>query len=181
MPTKRPGKNARTGKPGGIQLSPGQQGPLWAMLAEAWLMQASATDQRVSDSTAKDKWRKEYLKATVGIGSLTEIPRGGPIFARVMGKLQEIARNGIDWILKAGEANQSSLVYHARQVLHTHDIPEPYACGVARNACHLQTLPSLEDLAPHDLARVIRILHAQAPRISASAKRNAANPESEPF
>lgn len=80
----------------------------------------------------------------------------------------------------AGEAAPEMLVFHARQVLAEHDIPEPYACGVARNACQLDHLPTLEDLGPAQLAQVIKILHTQAPRISAAAKRSGQTEEA-PF
>ncbi len=141
------------------------------MLHEAWTVHAIREGLRANDSVAKDKWRKQYLGGTIGVWSIKQVPRGGPLFARVMGKLQELARNGIDWIVAAGEAAPETLLFHARLVLAEHDIPEPYACGIARNACQLAQVPTLEELEPAQLVQVIRILHAQAPRISAAAKK----------
>lgn len=157
-----------------LRLTDGQRGALWPMLAEAWLVHATAQGLRVSDSVAKEAWRHHYLGTTVGIWSLKQIPPVGPVFARVMGKLQEVARNGIEWIVKAGDVAPSDLVYHARAVLAEHDIPESYACGVARNACRLEEVPALEALEPAQLVQVIRIVHAQGPRISAAAKKSEA-------
>lgn len=155
-----------------LMLSPGQQGALWPMLAEAWLAHAIANDLRVNDSKAKEIWRREYLGAKLGVWSLKQVPPSGPLFARVMGALQEIARNGIEWIVKAGDCDNAGLVFHARAVLATWDIPEGYACGIARNACSLSSLPAgLDDLEPAQLGALIRVLHAQAPRIHQAASR----------
>jgi len=163
-------------------LNDAQQGALWPMLHEAWTVHAIDAGVRVTDSKAKDQWRKQYLGAALGVWSLKQVPRGGPLYARVMGKLQEIARNGIDWILKAGDAQPPELLHHARQFLAVHDIPEPYACGIARQSLRLEHQPDLEDLAPEQLAQVIRILHAQAPRIKASAAKKTTHPPTEtPF
>src|SRR5688572_13866167 len=112
-----------------MQLSAGQQGMLWPMISQAWVMQARSEGVRESDSKAKETWRHAYLGARLGVWSLKQIPRGGPTFAKVMGALQETARNGIDWIMKAGEDNPSTLLHHLRECLRTHGIDESYACG----------------------------------------------------
>lgn len=158
-----------------LMMTDSQRGALWPMLAEAWLAHALESGERVNDSKAKELWRKRYLGARLGVWSLKQIPRGGRMYARVMGALQEIARNGIDWIIKAEECDAATLVFHARAVLAVWDIPEGYACGIARNACSLPAVPEhLGRLEPAQLGDLIRILHAQAPRIHAAAHRPAA-------
>ena len=170
----RPGKNARKGTPAKLQLSPGQQAALWPMLAEAWAAHVCREQVADTSSNGKDAWRKQYLGSKMGIWSLKMIPKGGLTFCRVMAALQEVARNGIDWIVKAGQASPADLIYHARAVLGEHDIPEAYACGIARNAFHFDALPALHDLSEEQLATTIRIVYAQGPRIATAARKSQA-------
>lgn len=171
--------------PARLMISDAQQKTLWPMLAEAWLAHALETGERVNDSRAKELWRKRYLGARLGVWSLKQIPRAGRTFARVMGALQEVARNGIDWILKAEEGGGEALVHHARAVLAAWDISEGYACGIARNSFHLERVPAgLEELTPPQLDELVRLLHAQGPRVKASAAKagaGGAGGEGDPF
>lgn len=173
--------------PARLMISKAQRSALWPMLAEAWLAHALESGERVSDSKAKELWRKRHLGARLGVWSLKQIPRAGKTFAKVMGALQEVARNGIDWIIKAGDADAAGLVFHARAVLAGWDIAEGYACGIARNAFTLAAVPAgLDALEPAQLDALIRILHAQGPRIKASADRRVAayttgGEDNEPF
>jgi hypothetical protein len=167
--------------PKGLRLSPAQKSALWPMLEEAWASHVCNNQVADKSSAAKEAWRKQYLGETLGVWSLKMIPTGGPLFAKVMGKLQEVARNGIDWIIKADQSSNSELLYHARAVLSEHDIPETYACGVARNACKLATLPTLEDLTPPQLGLVIKIVYGQAPRIAKAAKASRDQQPAEPL
>lgn len=152
-----------------MNLTIAQEGALWPMLTNAC---ATAASLGLCEDSAKGKevWRRNHLAREAGIESLKHIPRGGKVFAKVMAALQVVVGDGIEWIIKADSCKPHELIYHAQQMLRRLQIPEDYACGVARNALKLTGETALEDLEPEQLDRVIKIFYAQGKRIAEAAK-----------
>lgn len=158
-------------------LSPKQEAALWPMVTAA--CDAAAQLGYCEPTTAaKTAWRHQYLEKACSIHSLKAIKSSGPMFARVMAALQLVAGDGIGWIIKAEAAKPAELLWHVRAMLKGMGIAEDYARGIARNACKLRgkDLPLLDDLAPEQLERVMKIIYGQGARIWHAQYRNKEEP-----
>jgi hypothetical protein len=152
-----------------MKLSKAQQSKLWPMLAAAWRRHAENQGLRASDAKAKDQWRRAYLAGKCGIWSLKQIPRGGKLFAQVMGALQEVAQNGIEWLVREQQDEREGMLKHVFDMCQKAGIAYSYALGIARNMFQQPDLAGLDGLSYAELSRFSKALHAQIDRIKEAA------------
>ena len=119
-----------------------------------------------------DAFRKAYLLEKAQIGSLKDIPKSGPVFAKVMAALEELAGDGVKWNIKSdsGEADRAVAQHNLGELLNEHRIDHRWATGLARRALRNETI-ELWEMDAEQTETVLGILRAQlrkAPRKEAA-------------
>lgn len=109
-----------------------------------------------------DAFRKAWLKEKTGIFSLTEIPKSGGLFARVMGALEELSGDGIAWTVRAdsGKADAAVAQHALGELLNECKLDHRYVTGIARQALKLPMI-ELWEMDGAQTETVLGIVRAQ--------------------
>lgn len=151
---------------------------LFPMIDAAWkAVRETLPKKDLSDSAAKDLWRRDMIIQWLGLYSTKQMSPTED-FEYAMMRFEELAGNGIRWRIKweTGAARRRVHVIH--QICREYDLEETYVRGIARQALNLQELPLLERLSHYDLDTLIKILKAQAKKMTVPAGKDDDN---EPF
>jgi hypothetical protein len=143
-----------------MNLSEAQLRPLWTLLAAAWAAHCRTSGERVTDSKAKEAWRRETLRRETGFDSLTRLPRAGRHYVTFMAALEVIAANGVRWQLALHGADARPYHHAITKLIEDHGLAEEYVEGIVCTVlrCERETLPGWGAMTVEQLAHILGAL-----------------------
>lgn len=156
-------------------LSPAQERVVWRLLEMAWgevrVGVMASVPAGVSESRARDAWRRQTLHETTGLLSMRELPRAGEALVVFLAKLEELGRAGIEWQLRRDGAAARPGVWKLRELLARLGIAETYAAGVAGRVLGREGRVDLDAVSAEEAARLVRFFEAQGLKIVSAVSR----------
>lgn len=142
------------------KLSEFQEHAIWYAVDAA--KKAAVSCGKIAKASQWDGFRRDYLRAEAGIESLRDIPKSGPIFAKVMAALERLAGDGVKWNIKvnSGNADRAVAQHNLGEFLNENQIDYRWATGVARQALKNERV-ELWEMDGGQTETVLSILRAQ--------------------
>lgn len=143
-----------------LNLSAPQESTIWHAMENA--KKAMLACGRIAKASEWDAFRKAYLLREVKIESLKDIPKSGPIFARVMAALERLAGDGVTWNIRvdSGTADKAVAQHNLGEFLNENRIDHRWATGLARQALKNERI-ELWEMDGAQTMTVLGILRAQ--------------------
>lgn len=142
-----------------MNLTEGQTKPLWRLLSVAWAAHCKATGERVSDSAAKDQWRRALLRRETGFTSLTKVPRAGGAYVKFMAALEVIADDGsFYWLTQLHGAEERPYQHAIDDLIEQYDLANAYVEEIVMRVLGVSEVPSLAKMKVEQLGPILGAL-----------------------